>query len=101
MNTPVKIIVYLLLCALGFFSAALMLTLALQWGIVDALPPDDQLERFKTIYMGGGLLVSIVGISLGLISFFTVPPVSRYMLGLPVILPVIYGIAVLAYFARF
>lgn len=98
MNLPVKIFVYLILSGLGLFSAAAILMLSMQFGFIESLPPDDRLEDFRMAYMGGGMIVSIAGVVLGLISFFTSGKLSGFFLALPLALPVLYSIGVLMLF---
>lgn len=98
MTLPVKIFFYLLLSGLGLFSAAIILVLSMKFGFIESLPPDDQLEQFRMAYMGGGMIVSITGVALGLLCFFTSGKLSGFFLALPLVAPVLYSIGVLLLF---
>lgn len=87
------------LAALGYASVFLVLYLALEFGVIDALPADEYLYSFRLTYFGGGMMAALTGIGLGIMSFFTKGRISTIFLLLPLLVPALYSIGVLTYFS--
>jgi hypothetical protein len=97
MNTAMRVFIYLGIAALGY--AAIFGILVLRLLITDTLPDDTQLANFTTVYLGYGLMASIVGTGLGVISFFTRGRTSKIFLALPAAIPVAYSTVVMLYYS--
>lgn len=86
------------LAALGYASVFLVMYLALEFGIISALPADEYLYSFRLAYFGGGMMAAIVGTAMGIVSLFTSGRLSRVLFWLPLLVPALYSIGVLTYF---
>ena len=99
MSITIHILKFIAIALLGFFSVSGMVVLSLYLGIIDALPADEHLYHFKLVYGGGGMAAFILGLLLGVASFFTQGRTSTAFLVMPLALPVCYSIAALIYFS--
>lgn len=99
MTIALHIFKLIALAALGYASIFLVIYIALQFGIIHALPADEYLYNFRLAYFGGGMMAAITGISLGAISLFTRGRLSTFLLFLPLLIPALYSIGVLTYFS--
>lgn len=96
---------YWLMRTLGFIGMALLgwagifavfyLNLALT-GHVPVV--DERLYDFKIVYFGYGALACLIGIVLGLPSFFKQGGTRLFFLLIPLLLPVLYCTGVMIYF---
>jgi hypothetical protein len=98
MSIAIHILKFITLTALGFFSIPVIMLGALQLGVIDALPGDEHIYNFKLIYMGGGMIALMLACLVGAASFFTHGRTSTTFLLLPLVIPMLYSIAVLTYF---
>ena len=99
MNIAIHILKFLALAVLGYGSVFLIMTGALELGLIDSLPADEHLNNFRLVYLGGGLFACLAGTLLGVISFFTRGRLSTIFLLLPFLFPALYSIVVLTYFS--
>lgn len=99
MNIVWHTLKFVLSAALGYASVFLVMAIALQTGVIDALPADQYLYDFKMAYFGGGLMSAILGTGLGVISFFTNGRMRTALLLLPLLMPLLYSLIVLGYFS--
>jgi hypothetical protein len=96
---------YWLMRALGFIGMSLLgwagifVVYAIGLTIVGHLPADQRLYDFKIAFFGYGVLACIIGIFLGLPSFFKQGGTRLFFLALPCLLPVLYCTGVMIYFA--
>lgn len=87
------------LAAMGYASVFLVMFVALQFGIIAALPADEYLYNFRLAYFGGGMMAALAGTGLGVLSLFTRGRLSAWLLWLPLLVPALYSMAVLTYFS--
>lgn len=99
MSIATHILKFLVLAALGYGSVFLIMSGALQLGLIESLPADEHLNNFRLAYFGGGLFACIVGSLLGITSFFTKGRASTIFLLLPFLVPALYSTVVLTYFS--
>lgn len=95
---------YWLMRTLGFIGMALLgwagifAVYAIGLIIAGQLPNDARLYDFKIAFFGYGALAWIVGVILGLPSFFKQGRLRLLFLALPLALPVFHCVAVMVYF---
>ncbi|WP_435641009.1 hypothetical protein [Micavibrio aeruginosavorus] len=90
-----KLAIWIAMVALGSACGAFVLMLGLQLGLLDALPPDAQLDQFKTLYMGGTMWAWLAGTLIGAFSLMSGPRFYAVLASLPLTLPLIYSIVTL------
>ena len=90
-----KILIWIFLVALGSTCGAAMLWFAFRIGLYDALPPDDHLQQFKMIYMGGTMWAWVAGSVIGAFSFKSSSRNYVALASMPLALPLIYSITTL------
>lgn len=95
-----RVLAYLALCGLGFYTATIILVLAVETGAfsVDTLT-GPTVQAFKTAYLGTGIIIGVLGMLVGLGHFFTQGWPSRVLMAMPVLLPALYSIGALLYFS--
>jgi hypothetical protein len=99
MDLVLRIFGFVMITLLGFFSAHIVLGLALQLNLIAHLPPDDQLRDFRLAYFGGAGWATIAGALIGLACFFSKGKLRRWLMTAPVLIPTIYCILTLIYFS--
>lgn len=99
MSTALKVLGFATIVLLGCFTGALVMVLALKFGLVEALPQDEHLQSFKQVYMGGGAMIWIAASLIGISSFYFDGFAKIVALLLPVVAPLVYSVLVLRYFA--
>lgn len=97
---------YWLMRTLGFIGMALLgwagifAVFYLNLIITDHVPVvDERLYDFKNMFFGYGAIACIIGIVLGLPSFFTQEKTRLFFLLMPFLLPVVYCTGVMVYFS--
>lgn len=94
-----KIIVFLVVALIGFFTVSIVFYIAHFTGAMPEAIPDESLAAFKTTYFGGTLWAWIAGVAVALGSFFVRGKAARWLLlWAPVYIPAGFAIASLWFF---
>lgn len=93
-----KIVLFVLVSLLGFFTVSIVFYIAHFMGAVPDEIPDQSLETFKNAYFGGTLWAWIAGVALALGYFFVRGRGRLLLLWAPVYVPALFACASLWFF---
>ncbi len=99
MDVILHIFGFLMMVLLGFFSAHIVVLGALQFNLIEHLPPDDRLGMFRLAYFGGAGWACIVGTLIGIACFFSKGKIRKWLMMAPALVPAAYSVLALVYFS--
>lgn len=98
MDIFLRVFGFVAMAVLGYASIFMVLILGMHLGVTASLP-DDHLGTFSFGFFGGSVWACILGTLLGLGTFFIGGRAARALFFLPLVLPLVYALCALAYFA--
>lgn len=99
MVTVVKLLLFSIVNAVGFYVSAVMANVALMLDSFPHFGSEMARDQFKTVFFGGSMWVWIVAAILSVGYFFVRSAELRVLLILaPVFAPIIYCVSVIAYY---
>ena len=95
MSTFSKIIAFLLVNTLGFFSPLVCSWIGFRTGLLSGESPGFDAQHFQNWFLTGVMVTWLVCAIFSLASFFLHGKARLFFLWAPVIVPMIYGLSVL------
>lgn len=102
MHPALKILLFIIVNAVGLYILPLLANLAILTGAYpDFTPGSLQWERFNFWMYGIGTWLWIAAALTSIGFFFTQPPIRYGLLAAPIFVPLLFGIITLSYFNAF